>query len=104
MMFLANTGLYFDRNFRDLVERDEYKNATRRFEKEGFIRAAWQDAKKEAKAALLSDTDYDDGLGGTVNYFKNIEQRANELVNKNIANSQRGYINTNDNINDNNQE
>ena len=99
-----NTGLYFDRNFRDLVQRDEYKNATRRFEKEGFIRAAWQDAKKEAKAALLSDTDYDDGLGGTVNYFKNIEQRANELVNKNIANSQRGYINTNDNINDNNQE
>ena len=67
------------------------KNETRRT-KEGFIRAAWQDAKKEAKAALLSDTDYDDGLGGKVNYFKNIEQRANELVNKNKANSQRGYI------------
>ena len=41
--------------------------------------------------------------GGTINFYKNIEQRANELAATKINNSQQGFI-ANDNINNDNQE
>ena len=66
------------------------------------MRQEWNDAKAEAKKGLLTDTDYDDGFGNKTNYFQNIKTRAEELRDKEINNSQRGYIN--DNINNDNQE
>ena len=72
----------------------------RRQIKEGLIKKEWQDAKSLARDALLTDKDYDDGQGGTVNYFKDIEVRANQLRDQEILNSQQGYMN--DNINNNN--
>ena len=98
-----NTGIFFNERFKNLVEQDFYKNETRRTIREGLIREEWQEAKKQAKAALLTDTDYDDGEGGTINFYKNIEQRANELAATKINNSQQGFI-ANDNINNDNQE
>ena len=98
-----NTGLIFDKNFKNLVQSDIYKNSTRRYEREGLIRDVWQDAKKQAKSALLTDTEYDDGEGNKINYFRNIELRAVEAANTKINNSQRGFI-ANDNINNDNQE
>ena len=85
------------------VQSDIYKNSTRRYEREGLIRDVWQDAKKQAKSALLTDTEYDDGEGNKINYFRNIELRAVEAANTKINNSQRGFI-ANDNINNDNQE
>ena len=55
----------------------------------------------KAKEGLLTDT-YDDGEGNQINYFKDIKIRAEELAQKKINNSQRGFLN--DNINNNNQE
>ena len=98
-----NAGTFFNEEFKSLVEQDFYKNETRREIREGLIREAWQDAKKRSKEALLTDTDYDDGEGGTINFYKNIEQRANELAATKINNSQQGFI-ANDNINNDNQE
>ena len=94
-----NTGILFDRNIKDLFEQDYYKTETRKAIKEGMIQAAWTSAKKEAKEGLLADVGYDDGQGNLTNYFQDIKTRAEELAQKNINNSQRGFIN--DNINDN---
>ena len=97
-----NAGLIFDEKLKLLVEQDYYENETRKFIKEGLLRKEWNDAKAEAKKGLLTDTEYDDGFGNKTNYFQDIKKRAEELRDKEISNSQRGYIN--DNINNNDQE
>ena len=97
-----NTGLIFNDNLKKLVQEDFYKNETRRAIKQGLIEAQWSAAKSAAKEGLLTDTAYDDGEGNQINYFKDIKVRAEDLAQRKINNSQRGFIN--DNINNNNQE
>ena len=58
--------------------------------------------KSKAKEGLLTDVSYDDGEGNQINYFQDIKIRAEELAQKKINNSQRGFLN--DNIDNNNQE
>ena len=67
-----------------------------------MIEAQWSAAKSAAKEGLLTDVGYDDGQGNQINYFQDIKTRAEELAQKKINNSQRGFLN--DNIDNNNQE
>ena len=97
-----NTGLIFNDNLKKLVQEDFYKNETRRAIKQGLIEAQWTAAKSAAKEGLLTDTAYDDGEGNQTNYFQDIKVRAEDLAQRKINNSQRGFIN--DNINNNDQE
>ena len=95
-----NAGLIFDEQMKWLMEQDYYKNETRRNIKQGLIKANWSKAKRKANDMLMEDKVRDDGSGGKINFFQNIRDRANEIRDNEILNSQRGYINDNiDNIN-----
>ena len=95
-----NAGLIFDEQMKWLMEQDYYKNETRRNIKQGLIKANWSKAKGKANKMLMEDKVRDDGSGGKINFFQNIRDRANEIRDNEILNSQRGYIN--DNIDNNN--
>lgn len=101
-----NAGLLFDQKMKVLMEQPYYKNETRRFIKAGLIQNEWKDAKSQAKEFLLDpnqgfyEKQNEDGVTERVSFLSDIEQRAIELRDNELANSQLGY--RNDNINDNN--
>ena len=102
-----NSGIIFDRKMRALIEADHYKNETKKFVKEGLIRQEWQDAKSEAKDYLLNPEEGyyeqkdENGDLQRITYLSEIKEKAEDLRDKEIANSQMGYR-LDDNINDNN--
>ena len=92
-----NAGIIFDEKMKALMEADHYKNESRKFVKEGLIRAEWQDAKSAAKAFLLNPEEgyYEEkdenGDLQRITYLSEIKEKAEDLRDKEIQNSQMGF-------------
>ncbi len=84
-----------------LYEAPHYKNETRKFIKESLIRQEWKDAKEKAKEFFFNPNEgyyeqtNDNGDIERITYLSEIKQRAEDLRDSEIANSQMGYINQN---------
>jgi len=96
-----NSGVIFDKKMKALMEAPHYKNEKRKFVKESLIRQEWKDAKSSAKEFLLNPNEgyyeqtNDNGEIERITYLSEIKQRAEDLRDSEIANSQMGYINQN---------
>jgi hypothetical protein len=99
-----NAGLAFDEYMKKLMADPFYYNETRKYVKEGLIKANWNSAKTRAFEELKKNQKRKitnkDGEEIEVNFGIDLTNRATELALSELENSQRGYIN--DNINNNN--